>query len=275
MDPTIFGRVKLIWEWYNWGVFVAFAVAIMAAFWIFYDSQQKGTEPILWKVVTVVATILLIPSLFLRISPSMALSMLTAVEPLGYLGILAGVAALFAIIAYAAGIGVEPGIICPNCGRRLDPSWDRCPYCAPQMPATVPAPPVPPLEPTARVAPPPSTVPPPMPKPAETELLRKEPPQIAFLVIQSGARAGKEFRLGETTTIGRDAAQCDVVVDDTAISRQHARIKLEHGQFVLYDLASANGTFVNNQQIQKQALADKDVIKMGNTAFVFMEVKSK
>lgn len=124
-------------------------------------------------------------------------------------------------------------------------------------------------------APPPVTVPPPMPKPAKTELLRKEPAQIAFLVVQSGARVGKEFRLSETTTIGRDAAQGDVVVDDTAISRQHARIKLEHGRFVLYDLASANGTFVNNQQIQKQALTDKDVIKMGNTTFVFMEVKDR
>ena len=89
---------------------------------------------------------------------------------------------------------------------------------------------------------------------------------------------GKEFRLAKVSNIGRDATQNDVVIDDPAISRQHARIRLEDGQFVLYDLASANGTFVRSRgsdtwdQIQKQALTDGDMIKTGETTFSFMRV---
>jgi pSer/pThr/pTyr-binding forkhead associated (FHA) protein len=119
------------------------------------------------------------------------------------------------------------------------------------------------------------------PAPAKTEVLVKPPAQLAWLVIYSGPRAGKDFRLGEITNIGRDATQNDIVIDDPAVSGQHARIKLEKGQFVLYDLASTNGTFIKDpetgewKEIHKQALADKDRIKMGNTILFFMEVREK
>jgi len=105
-------------------------------------------------------------------------------------------------------------------------------------------------------------------------LLHKEPEALGWLVIRSGSRAGREFRLGVSSDIGRDAQRCDVVVDDTAISNQHARIRLEADQFILYDLASSNGTFVNDVQVQKQALHDSDEIRMGTTTFAFMQVKT-
>ena len=111
------------------------------------------------------------------------------------------------------------------------------------------------------------------PPPAKTELLYREPPQLAWLVQRSGSRVGKEFRLGEVTNVGRDASQCDIVIDDSTVSRQHARVRLEDGRFVLYDLASSNGTFVNDQQVQKQPLLDGDRVRFGNVDFNFMEVK--
>lgn len=285
MDPTIFGRLRLIWEWYRWGVFVAFGLAVITVFWIFFDAQRRGRESILWKVVAVISPILIIPSLILRIDPTLALNILDAVEPLAYLGLAGGVAALIALFAYSVGIGVSEHR-CPTCGRILDPSWDRCPYCAPPVPvsslpptqaAPQPSlPPSPPLEPTrAPVSPawPEPPRPAVVPPPAKTEILRKEPPQLAWLVQRSGARAGKEFRLGEVTNIGRDASQNDVVIDEPSVSRQHARVRLENGRFVLYDLASSNGTFVNNQQVQKQTLLDGDAVRFGSVDFYFMEVK--
>jgi len=284
MDPTIFGRLRLIWEWYRWGVFVAFGLAPITIFWIFLDSQRRGRESILWKVIAVISLILIIPSIILRIDPTLALNVLNAVEPLAYLGLGGGVMALLALFAYLAGIGVSERR-CPTCGRVLDPSWDHCPYCAPPpqpvapLPPTAPAPsplpPPPPPEPTRPPAAPAWPEPPRVeaPPPPKTEILHKEPPQLAWLIQRSGSRVGKEFRLGEVTNIGRDASQNDVVIDEPSVSRQHARIRLEAGRFVLYDLASSNGTFVNGQQIQKQPLLEGDTIRFGNVDFAFMEIR--
>lgn len=285
MDPTIFGRLRLIWEWYRWGVFLALGLAVIALLWVFLDSQRRRRESILWKVITVIGLVLIIPSVVLRIDPTLALNLLRAIDPLAYLGLGGGVMALIALFAYSVGIGVSERR-CPTCGRVLDPSWDRCPYCAPPisvspLPPTVasqpsppPPPPPPPLEPTrlpvSPVWPEPSQPVAPAPK---TEILKKEPPQLAWLIQRSGSRMGKEFRLGEVTNIGRDASQNDIVVDEPSVSRQHARVRLENGRFVLYDLASSNGTFVNNQQVQKQALLEGDTIRFGNVDFYFMEVK--
>jgi hypothetical protein len=291
MDPTIFGRMRLIWEWYSWGVFVAFVLALAAVFWVFFDSQRRGQETILWKVLAVVSLILIVPSVILRIDPSLGFSVPGAIMPLGYLGLLAGIGALVTLFAYTLGIAVVPQRICPDCGRPLDPSWDRCPYCAPQpvigkstggagspLPGPLPYSP-PPMPAPLRTQPPaqplwqapgqPATA----PAPVQTEILYKPVEKLAWLVQSSGARAGKEYNLGPVTNIGRDASQNDIVVDEPSVSRQHARIRLEDGCFVLYDLASSNKTCVNGQEIQKHPLLDGDMVAFGRAEFTFLEVK--
>jgi len=110
------------------------------------------------------------------------------------------------------------------------------------------------------------------PGPAKTEILHKMPEKMAYLIIQSGARAGKEYRLAETTTIGRDGQHCDIVLDDTAASGQHAKVKLEQGRFVLYDLASTNGVTVNNIEIDRHVLDNGDKVNIGKTTLAFMQI---
>ena len=279
MNPTIFGQTRLSWEWYNWGVYVAFLITLAVALWILYDSQSKQKEAVLWRVVTVVATIFVIPSLVLAIdgrfsdSP-LATRMLNAVDFLPFLGILGALGAIVALIGYVGGWGVVEYE--PSPPAHLPPTSVASP---PMPPAPPPLPPEPQVAPTVMPQPGLSGMPaadaPGVPGPAMTEILRKPPAQLAWLVVHSGARTGKEFRLDEVTNIGRDATENDIPVDDTAISRRHARVKLEDKQFVLYDLASANGTFVNGEQIQKHVLAEGDRIKMGETEFVYMEVTAK
>jgi pSer/pThr/pTyr-binding forkhead associated (FHA) protein len=70
------------------------------------------------------------------------------------------------------------------------------------------------------------------------------------------------------TTLGR-LPECDVVVDDPGVSRQHARIRRAETGFVLSDLGSTNGTFVNEQPVQDHLLADGDRITIGETLLVF------
>lgn len=68
--------------------------------------------------------------------------------------------------------------------------------------------------------------------------------------------------------IGRDS-RCDLVPADAQISHFHAEIRLERGAYMLYDLRSVNGTFVNGKQIKRTTLQDGDRIKVGNTEMVF------
>jgi len=100
-----------------------------------------------------------------------------------------------------------------------------------------------------------------------------QPRLAAWLVARNGPQAGKSFGLkaGETT-IGRDTRRADIVLDATTVSGEHARVRCEEGQFFLYDLASTNGTFINNRQIQKQMLRDGDVVRFGQAEFVFKSI---
>ena len=66
-----------------------------------------------------------------------------------------------------------------------------------------------------------------------------------------------------------------VLVDDLAVSSEHAEIILmkdEHGkqQYVLVDLASTNGSFVNEQKVERIALRHKDVVRIGWNNFTFI-----
>lgn len=113
---------------------------------------------------------------------------------------------------------------------------------------------------------------------AKTERLQVEPPTFAWLVIIEGVHAGHIFRLhSDATLIGRDPS-CDIVLDDTATSRQHAKIRTVEGEdkqkmFVLHDLATENGTFVNDEEIVKHELSDGDRILIGRTKLVFKQVQ--
>jgi hypothetical protein len=106
--------------------------------------------------------------------------------------------------------------------------------------------------------------------PLKTEIIsRGHGPPLAWLVIVSGPRAGREFALHDGVfTIGRSIGS-DIILDDVTVSGQHARIRYQDGQFILYDLASSNGTLVNNQQILKHKLTDGDLVGIGSTRLVF------
>lgn len=291
MDPTIFASVDAFMDWYPWwfpvGAIFALFLALGAVFWIFFDSGQRGLSAILWKIAAVLSVVLIIPSVILAIQVLLGTAFITGLEQsaalLAWLGIAGAIIALVSLVLYSLGLGVGSGTkTCPDCGRELDASWEHCPYCGPPGPTAVapvhspPPPPPPPLV-DPILSPPPKVMDSPpiaeMSGADDTMLMFTEPPELAWLIQLSGMRTGKDYRLGATANIGREASQNDIVIDDPKIGRQHARIRLVDGEFVLHDLASLNKTFVNDEETLKHVLEDGDRIRFADVEFYFMRVE--
>ena len=84
-------------------------------------------------------------------------------------------------------------------------------------------------------------------------------------VISLGDKIIKRFNIkdGWNLTIGR-GTNADVIVDNTAISRQHTSIELKDTRYILSDLGSLNGTFVNGKKIKGAVyITEDDNIKLG------------
>lgn len=83
-------------------------------------------------------------------------------------------------------------------------------------------------------------------------------------VMRSGPTPGVTFPLeGEQLTIGRDATN-GVAINDAEVSRKHARLMFQGGKYVLEDLGSTNGTFVNGQRLAGPVvLKPGDVVSLG------------
>ncbi len=79
-----------------------------------------------------------------------------------------------------------------------------------------------------------------------------------------------EFPLksGQTLTIGRSQSN-DIVIDNMSVSGLHARIDSVSATFILTDLESTNGTFVNEKLISSHTLRDKDLILIGKHHLIF------
>src|SRR5947209_5183695 len=69
--------------------------------------------------------------------------------------------------------------------------------------------------------------------------------------------------------------QSDVVIPDDRLSRQHFAVAPKNNTYVVQDLKSTNGTWVNNQRITEMALRPNDRIRAGQTVFIFVEDKPK
>ena len=67
------------------------------------------------------------------------------------------------------------------------------------------------------------------------------------MVVEPADQRGRAFPLGAELTVGR-AAGCQITLDDTYASQIHARVFQRDGQFLVEDLGSTNGTYLNRQQ---------------------------
>jgi two-component system, NtrC family, sensor kinase len=95
---------------------------------------------------------------------------------------------------------------------------------------------------------------------------------VPSLFVIQGRDQGTRYRLdGNTVTLGRGTSNA-VQLHDTEISREHADFSRRGTAFVLRDLESSNGTFVNGHPIQEHVLANGDQVQLGRTLLLYTGV---
>jgi hypothetical protein len=176
------------------------------------------------------------------------------------------------VIGLFKGREKQQGKVCPN-GHVMHPSWDSCPYCLEMQQAM------------AGGGGGGGGMPAPMPMGQGTAMINvsdmggggdkgrgsgdKSREVCGWLVALNGQHKGEDFRLRVGKNVIGTAADCDVVLSDKKLSRKHATIRFEGGEFQIADLDSSNGCFVNDEKIQKHDLIDNDIIKLGDIEFEF------
>jgi len=94
----------------------------------------------------------------------------------------------------------------------------------------------------------------------------------AFLVLiyPPGPSMGKRYELTKETTIIGRGSEADVIIEKESVSRRHARVMRQGGKYVVEDLKSTNGTYLNDLPITEGVLQDGDFLKVGNAIYKFL-----
>ncbi|MEY4365746.1 MAG: hypothetical protein RLZZ305_1090 [Actinomycetota bacterium] len=93
----------------------------------------------------------------------------------------------------------------------------------------------------------------------------------AILVERGGDGEGDWFSLRtQVTTIGRHP-ESDIVLDDITVSRRHSEVRLVDGRYVVSDVGSLNGTYVNQERVDSRVLSQGDELQVGRFHLVFLQ----
>src|SRR5438132_8228714 len=90
-----------------------------------------------------------------------------------------------------------------------------------------------------------------------------------LLRLQDRLLAGERFNLDAGAFILGRSSSCDLVVQDSTVSRRHARIAVEDGTIAVTDLGSLNGTYLDEEQIRAvRAVAEGQTLRFGSVSFL-------
>ncbi|RJQ81523.1 FHA domain-containing protein [Pseudonocardiaceae bacterium YIM PH 21723] len=96
------------------------------------------------------------------------------------------------------------------------------------------------------------------------------PTGSALLVVKRGPNAGSRFLLDRDTTSAGRHPDSDIFLDDVTVSRRHAEFRREGRDFVVVDVGSLNGTYVNREPVDTAVLAGGDEVQIGKFRLVFL-----
>lgn len=173
---------------------------------------------------------------------------------------------------------VPPAVAPPPPAAALPPPAayvERLPTAAPPRPPAAPLVAAPsPAAPPALVPPPPHRLPLAPENEAPTLASQPRPHPVApaaRLIVRQGQQLGRQIELSahQPVVLGRDPFRVDALLDDPAVSGRHARIQPTPAGFLLEDLGSTNGSFVNDQPVHQHLLTEGDEVRLGATTLLF------
>lgn len=95
------------------------------------------------------------------------------------------------------------------------------------------------------------------------------PAGSALLIVLKGPNVGARFLLdADTTTVGR-RPRADIFIDDVTVSRRHAEFLRTEGGFLVRDMGSINGTYVNRERVEARNINDGDEVQIGKFRLTF------
>lgn len=115
----------------------------------------------------------------------------------------------------------------------------------------------------------------------KTEEIKKEPLPLEkeaepagefMLTLVDGEHENKNFILKDNTSIGRSPSN-DIALKAPKVSRQHAAINVYNNQYIIIDLKSSNGVYVNGTKVDECVLKPGDEISIGGYKFLFVRTQ--
>ncbi|MEY2477165.1 MAG: hypothetical protein QOG87_2480 [Actinomycetota bacterium] len=152
-------------------------------------------------------------------------------------------------------------MFCNNCGHRNPPASNFCSSCGAPLEhggddATITLVPV---DATGEVG--------------EDEItvgLEGLPDGVGMLVVKRGPNAGSKFMLDADVTRAGRHPESDIFLDDITVSRRHAEFQRGDAGYVVRDVGSLNGTYLNRERIDEDRLANGDEVQIGKFKLVFL-----
>ena len=100
------------------------------------------------------------------------------------------------------------------------------------------------------------------------------PDGAGMLWVRRGPNAGSKYVLDRDKTLAGRHPDSDIFLDDVTVSRRHAEFTRTPQGYVARDVGSLNGTYLNRERIEEQALANGDEVQIGKFKLVFMAAGS-
>jgi hypothetical protein len=101
------------------------------------------------------------------------------------------------------------------------------------------------------------------------EIIGELPDGFALLVVQRGPNAGSRYLLDKDVTTAGRGPDSDIFLDDVTVSRRHAVFTRTEGGFMVEDVGSLNGTYLNRERIEKAPVANGDEVQIGKFRLMF------
>jgi len=96
------------------------------------------------------------------------------------------------------------------------------------------------------------------------------PVGTALLVVKRGPNAGSRFLLDKDLTTAGRHPESDIFLDDVTVSRRHAEFSRTEDAFIVRDVGSLNGTYLNRERIDASPLSNGDEVQIGKFRLVYL-----